>query len=131
GCAIFTHEFKGAAARVPPQATAFGLRRDHVLVEFLATFVDRSDRLEEARHRRWVRDARLALSARARGLPGAYPNMLAAGDAERAAQSYGRNAGRLMRAKRHYDPDNVFRCAIPLPEQESLARGAAGRASLG
>ena len=43
GCAIFTHEFKGAASRVPEAATAFGLRRDHVLVEILATFVDGSD----------------------------------------------------------------------------------------
>jgi hypothetical protein len=33
GCAIFTHEFKGAASRVPVEATAFGLRSDHVLVE--------------------------------------------------------------------------------------------------
>ena len=29
GCAVFTHEFKGAASRVPEEATAFGLRRDH------------------------------------------------------------------------------------------------------
>src|SRR5262249_21257926 len=43
GCAIFTHEFKGAASRVPEEATAFGLRRDHILVEILAGFVDRSD----------------------------------------------------------------------------------------
>jgi hypothetical protein len=28
-CALFTHEFKGAASRVPVEATAFGLRRDH------------------------------------------------------------------------------------------------------
>ena len=33
GCAIVTHEFKGAASRVAADATAFGLRRDHVLVE--------------------------------------------------------------------------------------------------
>ena len=26
---IFTHEFRGAASRVPAEATAFGLRRDH------------------------------------------------------------------------------------------------------
>jgi hypothetical protein len=50
GCAIFTHEFKGAASRVPDGATAFGHRRDHVLVEILATFADRADKLEEQRH---------------------------------------------------------------------------------
>ena len=43
GCAIVTHEFRGAASRVLVEATAFGLRRDHVLVEILATFPDRSD----------------------------------------------------------------------------------------
>jgi FAD/FMN-containing dehydrogenase len=113
GCAIFTHEFKGAAARIPVEATAFGLRRDHVLVEILATFVDRSDKLEEQRHRQWTKATRQAFDAMA--LPGGYPNLLPGGDADRAAKSYGPNAERLIRAKRHYDPDNVFRSAIPLP----------------
>ena len=51
GCAIFTHEFKGAAARIPAEATAFGVRCDHVLVEILATFPNRGDDLEQQRHR--------------------------------------------------------------------------------
>jgi hypothetical protein len=55
GCAILTHEFKGAASRVPAEATAFGPRRDHVLVEILAAFVDRSDKIEEQRHHQWTR----------------------------------------------------------------------------
>jgi hypothetical protein len=117
GCAIFTHEFRGAAARVPPEATAFGLRRDHVLVEILATFVDHSDQIEEQRHRQWARAALQAFDAMA--LPGGYPNLLAGDDPDRAAQSYGRNAARLIEAKRYYDPDNVFRSAIPLPISEA------------
>jgi len=36
-------------------------------------------------------------------------------------QSYGRNARRLIRAKRHYDPDNIFQSAIPLPVSRALA----------
>ena len=117
GCAIFTHEFRGAAARVPAEATAFGLRRDHVLVEILATFVDRSNQIEEQRHRQWARAALQALDAMA--LPGGYPNLLAGDDPDRAAKSYGRNAARLIEAKRYYDPDNVFRSAIPLPISEA------------
>jgi hypothetical protein len=35
-CAIVTHEFRGAASHVPA-ATAFGLRRDHVLAEILVS----------------------------------------------------------------------------------------------
>ena len=112
-CAIFTHEFKGAASRVPVEATAFGLRRDHVVVEILATFVDRSDKQEEQRHHQWARATRQAFAPMA--LPGGYPNYLVGDDSDRVAKSYGPNAGRLIAAKRHYDPDNIFNSANPLP----------------
>src|SRR5262245_46766894 len=118
GCAIFTHEFKGAATRVPEQATAFGLRRGHVLIEILATWADRSDALEEQRHQRWARNTFAAFAAMA--LPGGYPNMLAGGDADRETGSYGGNAGRLIEAKRRYDPDNIFFSAIPLPVTQAV-----------
>ncbi len=123
GCAIFTHEFKGAASRVPAETTAFGLRRDHVLVEILAAFVDRSDKSEERRHQQWVRATLRAFHAMA--LPGGYPNLLPAADeADRVAKSYGRNVERLIKAKRHYDPDNVFSSAIPLPVGSEMAGAA-------
>jgi len=112
GCAIVTHEFKGAASRVAEGASAFGLRRDHVLVEALATFPDRSNMMDEARHRRWARATRDAFAT---ALPGGYPNLLDRNDRDRAASSYGNNAGRLVEAKRRYDPDNFFSSAIPLP----------------
>jgi hypothetical protein len=48
-------------------------------------------------------------------LPGGYPNLLAAGERERVMKSYGPNAERLVEAERLYDPDNVFRSAVPLP----------------
>jgi FAD/FMN-containing dehydrogenase len=113
GCAIFTHELKGAALRVPAEATAFGLRRDHVLVEILATFVDRSDKEEEQRHHQWARTTRQAFAPMA--FRGGYPNFLTADDVDRVAQSYGPNRERLIKAKRYYDPDNVFSSSIPLP----------------
>jgi hypothetical protein len=120
GCAIITHELRGAASRVPENATAFGLRRDHVLVEILASFPDRSDPLDESRHRQWAQATLQALGDAA--LPGGYPNLLAGDDPERTAKSYGGNAGRLIKAKRKYDPDNIFRSAIPLPTgRQSLA----------
>jgi len=113
GCAIFTHEFKGAAAQVPADATAFGHRRNHVLVELLATFVDRSDKLEEEQHQQWLQATLHRFEATM--LPGGYPNLLPKGDVTRAAKSYGDNAERLLEAKRRYDPDNMFASAIPLP----------------
>jgi FAD/FMN-containing dehydrogenase len=113
GCAVFTHEFKGAASRVPEQATAFGLRRDHVVVEILATLPDRSDALEEKRLQQWARATRNAFDVTA--LPGGYPNFLTDEDADRVMRSYGGNAERLIAAKRRYDPGNLFSSAIPLP----------------
>src|SRR6516162_1108361 len=49
-CALITHEFKGAASRVPAEATAFGLRRDHVVVEISPPSVNRPDKKENQRH---------------------------------------------------------------------------------
>jgi hypothetical protein len=46
-------------------------------------------------------------------LPGGYPDLLGPDDDERARESYGANLGRLLAAKRRYDPDNVFASAIP------------------
>jgi hypothetical protein len=118
GCAVFTHEFKGAASRVPLDSTAFGLRRDHVLVEILASVAGPEDTAEAAeRHRQWARATREAFEPYA--LPGGYPNLLPGDDAARAAQSYGPHAERLMRVKRRYDPDNVFSSAIPLPVSDA------------
>ena len=113
GCAIITHEFRGAASRVPVAATAFGLRRDHVLVEILASFTDRSEPRDEHWNRRWAQATLRAFDGIA--LPGGYPNLLAKDEVERAAKSYGVNAGRLIKAKQHYDPDNIFNSTIPLP----------------
>jgi hypothetical protein len=112
-CTVFTHEFRGTAARVPLETTAFGLRRDHVLIDILAASADGSNGSEEQQHHDWALAARHAFDAIA--LPGGYPNLLPGDDPDRAGKSYGPNAERLMKAKRHYDPDNVFRSAIPLP----------------
>jgi hypothetical protein len=112
GCAILSHEFKGVASRVPVETTAFGLRRDHLLIEIMASCPDRADRSEERRHQQWARDTRRAFDAIA--LPGGYPNLLGSDDADRAAESFGPNVERLARVKQLYDPENVFRSAIPL-----------------
>ncbi|WP_027582731.1 FAD-binding oxidoreductase [Bradyrhizobium sp. Ai1a-2] len=112
GCAIITHEFRGAASSVTEAATAFGLRRDHLLVEILASFPDQSDAGDMPRHRNWMHATREAFAA---ALPGGYPNFLGKDELDRARQSYGGNAGRLMEIKHRYDPDNVFSSAIPLP----------------
>jgi FAD/FMN-containing dehydrogenase len=112
GCAILTHEFKGAACRVAADATAFGLRRAHILIEVMAIFPASTDAREAQRHIAWARQTREAFAV---ALPGGYPNLLGRNEEDRAALSYGGNAERLIGAKQHYDPDNIFSSAIPLP----------------
>jgi FAD/FMN-containing dehydrogenase len=124
GCVILTHEFKGAASRVAEDATAFGLRHDHTLIEVLATFPDRSDPRDERQHQHWARTTRQGFAT---ALPGGYPNLLGKNDSSRAARSYGVNAERLIAAKRRYDPDNVFSSAIPLPPSCPSNRAAFSR----
>ncbi len=71
------------------------------------------DEQEELRHWQWTRATLKAFDEVA--LPGGYPNLLAQDAVDRALLSYGDNAARLIRAKRHYDPENIFHSAIPLP----------------
>lgn len=103
------HHFHGAAARVPLADTAFGERRDHLMVELIARWSGG----EAERHHSWVHDAVAALAPHA--LPGGYPNLLGPNSRDQIAHAYGPNAPRLVAAKSHYDPEGTFR-AIPLPE---------------
>jgi FAD/FMN-containing dehydrogenase len=109
---ILLHHFRGAPMRVPPDATAFGLRREHFLIESIAAWepepIDRS-----AEHRRWAQNLSCALAPIA--LPGGYANLLGPDDREQIAYAYGGNLARLQDIKRRFDPDHVF-SAIPLPD---------------
>jgi FAD/FMN-containing dehydrogenase len=123
GCAVITHEFKGAASQVPVESTAFGLRRDHVVIEIVAACDHASDEAVVHMHRLWAQNTRHAFDSVA--LPGGYPNFLTAGDTARAAQSFGANAARLLRVKRRYDPENIFASAIPLPDRSEFGQPSA------
>jgi hypothetical protein len=105
---IFIHHFHGAAARVPLEETAFGLRRDHRMIEIVAQW----DPGDGTAHRAWTDQVSSALAPFA--LPGGYPNMLGPDDRAQIAKAYGSNTERLQTAKRRYDPDGIF-TAQPLP----------------
>jgi len=111
-CSVFWHHFHGAATRVAPDGAAFGLRREHLMVEIVAGWKPDGD--DGAPHRRWARDLKQSLAPFA--LPGGYANLLGPDDHEQAAAAYGGNAARLRVLKRRFDPDGVFASAIPLPE---------------
>ena len=110
--AIGIHHFHGAGTRVPPDATAFGLRRPHFLVEIIAGWEPAGD--DGSAHRRWGDELWRNLGPFA--LPGGYANLLGPDEREQAADAYGGNAARLLAVKRRVDPDGVFSSAIPLPQ---------------
>lgn len=108
---LVLHHCHGAPTRVPPQATAFGLRRDHFMIEIIAAW-DPRDGIDDVAHRRWARRLSDVLAPGA--LPGGYPNLLGPDEHEQIAGAYGDNLPRLRLIKRRFDPDGVF-SATPLP----------------
>ena len=117
-CSVFWHHFHGAATRMPPDGTAFGLRREHLMVEIVAGWKPDGD--DGAGHRRWAQDLWRSLAPFS--LPGGYANLLGPDDREQAAEAYGGNADRLRAVKRRFDSDGVFASAIPLPESGYVKR---------
>ena len=110
-CSVMTHQFRGAATRIEPTASAFGFRDPHMMIEIMAQ-AD-AETVDFSAEQAWARETVEALQPFS--LRGAYANLLQPGDPARSAWSFGPNAARLNAAKRRFDPDNVFSSAIPLP----------------
>jgi hypothetical protein len=111
------HHFHGAAARVAPDATAFALRQDHLLVEMIAAWAPGPEGEDPAAaaapHLEWAAEISAALAAEA--LPGGYPNILGPQEADRTKLGFAGNAERLLAAKHRYDPDGVFTAIGAIP----------------
>ncbi len=95
----------GAATRIDPAATAFGMRSPQWDVNLVSQWTDPS---QSAAQTNWTRgvwgrmEASLANSA--------YINHIAGDDRpEKVRASYGANYDRLLALKRRYDPANMFR----------------------
>jgi hypothetical protein len=116
-CFVLCHEFSGAAAQISEPSTAFGLRKPHIWFEVIAPAHpgSESDGRVEAD---WARGVTESLAPFA--FAGGYPNLLEASQHDRIQSSFGENASRLLAAKRRYDPENMFRSAIPLPDASLL-----------
>jgi FAD/FMN-containing dehydrogenase len=116
--AIVLYHFHGAATRIPADATAFGLRREHFLVEMIAAWEPGAED-NGARHRRWAHD--LSRAREPMALPGGCPNLLGPDELDQIALAYGANTARLKDLKRRFDPDSVF-SATPLPDPSPQER---------
>jgi FAD/FMN-containing dehydrogenase len=106
------HHLHGAGTRIPAEATAFGLRQEHFMLEIIAAWDPSGS--DGAAHRQWAQDLWESLASFA--LPGGYANQLGPHDREQARDAYGSNGARLRALKRRFDPDGVFAATIPLPD---------------
>ena len=97
------HQFHGAASRVAPDATAFALRRDHLLAEVIAAWPPGE---ADGPHVEWIKTTTTALAPGA--IPGGYPNILGPEDSDRIRLGFAGNVDRLLAAKHRYDPDATF-----------------------
>ncbi len=80
--------------------------------------------------RSWARQTFHSTAAYADG--GGYVNFLTEDEAGRVAASYGSNYERLQKAKRRFDPDNLFRMNLNIvPAGEGPRAAAPGRAASG
>jgi len=108
---IILQHFRGMPTQVPPGSTAFGLRREHVLVEIIACW-DPATGDDGSVHKHWARDLSRTLAPIS--LPGGYLNLLGPHAHDQIAHAYGDNLARLQAVKRRFDPDGFF-SATPLP----------------
>jgi len=100
---VMLQTVRGAAARVPPDATAFPHRGLPYAPVIVSQWLEASDTDKNVA---WARDFGKALQKFAGG---AYVNDLSYDDADRVRSAYGANYERLAGLKKTYDPDNLFR----------------------
>jgi len=94
----------GAATRVDPDATAFGLRADQWDYDVISQW---NDPAEAAQYIPWTREVWNAVEPFASGE--VYVNHLDAEEASRIQAAYGGRYDRLVTLKNKYDPTNLFR----------------------
>jgi hypothetical protein len=98
---ITLHHFHGAGTQVAPDATAFGLRREHFLMEIVAAW-DPGEKEDSAVHRQWVSDLSSVIAPLA--LPGGYPNFLTPDQqSAKTRGENGRQGGGAIHAERDDD----------------------------
>ena len=93
---------RGAASRVPPEATAFPHRSGY----HLGIYSLWNESTQDAPNIAWVRETWASMKPHVAG--GVYVNELGEDDADRVGVAYGPNYERLARIKAQYDPNNVF-----------------------
>jgi FAD/FMN-containing dehydrogenase len=102
--ALLFFNMHGAASRVDPGATAFGLCAVQWDFDVISQWIDPT---EDERQVQWTRE--FWSEAEPFANAGVYVNHIAADEPERLHVAFGDNYARLVSVKTQYDPSNVFR----------------------
>jgi len=103
-CEIFVGHLGGQVARVAADATAFGNRDAHFVMNVHGRW---NSPAEDKAGIAWARAVYRGTLPFATG--GAYSNFLTAEETDRVKSAFGENYARLTKVKKTYDPGNFFR----------------------
>jgi FAD/FMN-containing dehydrogenase len=103
-CEIFFGAIGGATMKPAPDAAAYAHRDARFVMNVHGRWDNAAD---DARCIGWSRDFFKASAPFASG--GVYVNFLTEDEGDRVRMAYGPNYDRLVKVKRTYDPDNLFR----------------------
>jgi len=101
---VHIYPINGACHRVAPDATAFAYRDANFATVIAGMWPDPA---QNAANIKWVRDYYEVTAPLSE--EGGYINFMAGDDQDRIKANYKGNYGRLVEAKRKWDPDNLFR----------------------
>ena len=111
-CEIFFASLGGAVNRVDPGSTAYSHRDANYVLNVHGRWYDPG---QDDKCIRWARDFFHASEPFATG--GVYVNFMTADETERVTSAFGTNYDRLVKVKRKYDPENLFRMNQNIPPQ--------------
>lgn len=103
-CEIFVGQLGAAVGRVAPDATAYAHRNANFVMNVHGRWESAS---EDEKCIGWAREFFRKMEPHATG--GVYVNFLTEEETGRVKSAYGVNYGRLVTAKKKYDPHNLFR----------------------
>ncbi|MEM6159204.1 FAD-binding oxidoreductase [Erwinia sp. P6884] len=100
---IMLHDFRGRAARVASDATAFSHRRDHYNMQIVAGWQTDA---EKTQGNQWISEIQNIIAPFSDG--SAYPAVTGSDGQERARKFYGESLNKLRVMKKRFDAGNRF-----------------------
>ena len=100
---IMLHDFRGAAACVVPEETAFSHRRNHFNMQVVASWQTPAEKIEGEE---WMAEIQRIIEPVSDG--SAYPAVVGATGQQRAKAFYAGSLNKLQEMKKRFDPENRF-----------------------